>query len=163
MTDHMTYWTCSVVSVVFSVGLVLFYRARRFLRWSYTSILALVVFSISSTILSSSVKTKVVGRWWAMRLYCHLLGLGSPFGSSFWWYCLSWLLAFWCWWDMYSWWCSSCTWWTTSTPSLRCSPLMLSDRIAFLMIGNRPGTFLGEKRSSWQLKSEKMLTLFLYG
>ena len=45
----MTYWTCSVVSVVFSVGLVLFYRARRFLRWSYTSILALVVFSISST------------------------------------------------------------------------------------------------------------------
>ena len=51
MTDHMTYWACSVVSVVFSVGLVVFYRARRFLRGSYTSILALVVFSISSTYL----------------------------------------------------------------------------------------------------------------
>ena len=68
-----------------------------------------------------------------MRLYCHLLGLGLPYGSSFWWYCLSWLLAFWYWCDMYSWWCSSSTCWTHSTPSPRCSPLMLSDRIVFLM------------------------------
>ena len=113
-----------------------------------TQIITFILLQTYGTILSSSVKTKVVGRWWAMRLYCHLLGLGLPYGSSFWWYCLSWLLAFWYWCDMHSWWCSSSTCWTHSTTSPRCSPLMLSDRIAFLMIRNGPGTFLDEKGSS---------------
>ena len=39
-----------------------------------TQIITFILLQTYGTILSSSVKTKVVGRWWAMRLYCHLWG-----------------------------------------------------------------------------------------
>ena len=48
-----------------------------------TQIITFILLQTYGTILSSSVKTKVVGRWWAMRSYCHLLGQGTSVNCNF--------------------------------------------------------------------------------